>query len=287
VSNIINSNKITISVDNAADLSPALLKKHNLKTVHFGVVIGGELKSDKTVKPDEIYNAVERDGLFPKTNAALEASYRAVFEGATKDGGSCVHFSISDKMSTSHQNALRAAVGLDRVFVIDTASACAGTGLLAIKASEMAARGYFSAEEIYAAIKTKVEKLNVGFILKDLSYLYRGGRATGLKLIGINILKIRPSLQINSEGRILPCKKYKGNFETTVMDWLKDKLVQTKKADKSLAFVAHSDLSEELAQLAINALINAGFKTVERIEVGTTIAVHVGRNALGIMFLEE
>jgi len=277
---------ITISVDNACDLSPGLLKRYNLQTVHFGVVIGDKLLSDKTVKPDDIYSAVEEKGLFPKTNAAIEADYRELFEKATQNGGSVIHFNISDKMSVSHQNALRASIGLERVFVIDTHSACAGIGILAIKASEMVKEGK-TTEEIVEVVSKMIPKLNVGFIIKDLSYLYRGGRASDLKLIGANILKIRPSLQINQEGKIVSCKKYKGAFPRAVLEWVEDKITQTLGANKEIAFVAHTDVPAELPQAVIKALKEAGFNTVEQIVVGTTITVHVGRNALGIMFLNE
>ena len=277
--------KIYISVDNTSDLGADLYKKHDLEVIYFGAVIGDDLYVDRDVTPDAIYKAVEIDGILPKTNAALEIDYRDMFERATKDGGSIIHFNMSDKMSASHQNALRAAQGLQRVYVIDTKSACAGTGILAIKASELRAQGK-TVEEILAAIKPMVKKINVGFIINDLNYLYRGGRASGLKLLGANILKIRPSLQVNKDGRIVPDLKYKGRFDQAVKDWTKTKIEKARNANKDLAFVCYSDVDNGVLLDVVTALKNAGFKDVQRIKVGTTLTIHLGRNAIGIIFLD-
>ncbi|MCL2847073.1 MAG: DegV family protein [Firmicutes bacterium] len=275
--------KITISVDNTADLGEELYKKYNLEVIYFGVVIGEELYRDTEVKPEDIYKAVEKDGLLPKTNAALEIDYRELFERATADGGHIIHFSISDKLSASHANAKRAARDMERVHVIDSKSVSAGTGLLAIKASEMVREGK-SVDEILAAIHSLVDKLDAGFIIKDLNYLYRGGRASGLKLLGANLLKIRPSLIVN-DGKVIPDKKFKGAFENAVKDWVKMRVAQTETADKGLAIIVHSDIPEQTALEVVYAFKSAGFREVLRLVTGTTLTTHCGRNMIGALFI--
>jgi len=278
--------KLTISVDNTCDLGQELYKKYDLKVIYFGVVIGSELYRDTDVKPEDIYKAVEKDGLLPKTNAALEMDYRDLFEASTKDGGTIIHFSMSDKLSASHGNAVRAAQGLDRVHVIDTKSLSVGIAILAIKAAELRDQGK-SVDEILAVIKKMVDCSNAGFIIKDLNYLYRGGRASGLKLLGANLLKIRPSLVINKDGKIVPDRKFKGEFDQTVSEWTKSRVDQARHANKDLAIVVHSDISEALAQRVITAFKDAGFKDVLRFTTGVTLTTHVGRNMIGVIFLEE
>jgi len=277
--------KITISVDSTADLTPDLYKKYNLEVIDIGVVVGSQVYNDRDVTPNIIYKAVEKDGILPKTNAALEVDYRDLFEKATQDGGSVIHFNMSSKLSVSHENARRASQGLERVHVIDTKSACSGTGILAIKASVMVKDGK-SVEEILSVIKPMVNKLNLSLIIKDLKYLYRGGRASGLKLLGANFLKIRPSMTVK-DGSIVPDKKYRGHYDKAVIEWTKYRISQAINADKSLAFVCHSDIDDAIPQGVINSLKEAGFKDVQRVVVGAALTIHLGRNALGIIFLEE
>jgi len=278
--------KITISVDNTCDLGDELYKKYNLKAIYFGVVIGTTLFRDTEVKPEAIYKAVEKDGLLPKTNAALEMDYRDLFESSTKDGGHIIHISMSDKLSASHQNALRAAKSLQRVHVIDSKSLSAGTGILAIKASQMVTEGK-EAQEIADAITSMVNNLDANFILKDLNYIYRGGRASGLKLFGANLLKIRPSLQVNKDGKIVPDKKFKGQFELAVKEWTDFRIKRAEFANKDMAIVVQSDIDDEIVNEAINSIKEAGYKEVLRFVTGPTLTTHVGRNMLGIIFLNN
>ncbi|MCL2569810.1 MAG: DegV family protein [Firmicutes bacterium] len=275
--------KITIGVDNTCDLREEDYKKYNLEVIYFGVTIGGELYRDTEVKSEDIYRAVEKDGLLPKTNAALESDYRDLFESATKDGGSIIHFSMSDKLSVSHQNALRAAKGLDRVHVIDTRSISIGTGIIAMRASNMVKEGK-TVDEILCAVKQMMEDTDISFIIKDLNYLYRGGRASGLKLFGANLLKIRPSLLINKEGKIVPDKKFKGGFENSVKEWSDARMKKAQTADKDVAAIVQSDIDEAIVQDVIKSLKEAGFKEILRYTTGPTLTTHVGRNLIGTFF---
>jgi len=278
--------KITISVDNTADLGMDLYKKYDLKVIYFGVVIGEDLFLDTGINPQEIYRAVEERGVLPKTNAALEIDYRELFENATRDGGSIIHFSISDKLSASHQNAKRASADYPRAYVIDSKSVSCGTGLLAIKASELVKQGK-GVDEILETIQPMVNRINAGFIIKDLNYLYRGGRASNLKLLGANILKIRPALQVNDQGKVVLDKNFKGQFAPAVHEWTEYKMTQTKNADREIAFVVHSDIDESIATHVVTAFKNDGFNQVIRLVTGTTLTTHVGRNMIGVLFLEK
>lgn len=277
--------KITISLD-TGDLGEQLCKKHDLEVTYFGVVIGDKVMRDTEVKPEDIYKAVEVDGLLPKTNAVLEMDYRELFERATADGGHIIHFNISDKLSASHSNARRAATGMERVHVIDSKTISLGIGALAMKASELVKAGK-PVEEVVAASRKMVEQLNVGFIIKDLNYLYRGGRASGLKLLGANFLKIRPSLQLNEVGKIVPDKKFKGDFAHAVDEWTKYKIGQAETAHKDVAFVVHSDISEAIAEKVVADFREAGFADVRRFVTGPTLTTHVGRNMIGVLFLHK
>ncbi|MCL2756375.1 MAG: DegV family protein [Firmicutes bacterium] len=271
--------KITISVDNTSDLGDELYKKYDLQVIYFGVYIGDKLYRDDEVKPDDIYNAVEKDGVVPKTNAALEVDYRELFEEATKDSGSIIHFSISSELSASHSNAVRAAKDMERVHVIDTKNASVGIGILAIRASELVRAGK-SIKEIVPIMQDMVGKIDTSVIMNDIKYLHRGGRASGLKLLGANLLKIRPSLRVNEAGKVVPDRKFKGEFSRAVKEWVEYKLVGSV-ADKNLVFIVHTDIAEQIVLDTIQEYKKAGFKEIIRILIGPSLTTHVGRNAIG------
>jgi len=276
--------KITISVDNTADFSTEMYKEYNIEVINFGVVIGDKVFRDTEVKPEDIYRAVEVDGLLPKTNAALESDYRELFDRATQNGASVIHISLSGALSLSHDNALRAAKGLERVHVIDSKNCTCGTGILAIKASEMISAGK-SVDEIIETISAMVPKLELGVILNDLKFVHKGGRASAVKLLGANLLRIRPGVRFE-DGKAVQDKKFIGNFPKAVGQWTNYMTSKMENANKEIAFVIHTDIAEEIAENVVEAMRAAGFKRVIRRTTGSILTIHCGRNVIGICYLK-
>jgi DegV family protein with EDD domain len=275
--------KITLSADFTADLSDALYKKNEIVTTHMGITIGDNIYSDKDLTPADIYKAVEISKIVPKTSAVHEDDYRRLFEKATENGGSIIHIGISDKLSASFGNARRAAQGLERVYLIDSKQLSGGTGFIALKAREYINTGK-SVQEVVAMLEDLVKTIDLTFILSDLWYLYKGGRASGLKLLGANLLKIRISLIMDDKGFLVPDKKFVGNFAKAVKDYTAYRMEAAKNAKKDLALVIHTDIPKEIAKQVVEDVKAAGFEAVVELTAGTTITTHCGRNTIGIGF---
>jgi len=277
--------KITIGVDNTADLNEETKKKHGFVSIYLGVVIGDKVHRCGDVAPEDVYEAVEKKNIVPKTNAALESDYEDFFKEATKDGGHVIHFSISDKLSASHANAKRAAEKFERVHVIDSKVLSGGTGILALMAQQMKEDGK-SADEIAKEATALADKLDAGFIVNDLLYLYRGGRVSGMKLLGANLLKIRPSLEMQ-DGLLVPGKKFKGDFSKAVQEYAKHRIKQAGKINKEIVFIGHSDIDEKIISKFVEDIKAVGFKHVIREVIGSTVTTHCGRNTIGLGFFRE
>ncbi|MCL2586713.1 MAG: DegV family EDD domain-containing protein [Firmicutes bacterium] len=281
--------KFIISTDSPADLTKEMYEKLNVKVIAMGVTSvkeKGDSFPDTEVTPEMIYTAIEEKNLAPKTSAGLESDYRELFEAATKDGGTIIHFNISDKLSASHGNAKRAAEGLEGVYIVDSKTLTMGIGVQVMKAAELRDQG-MSVSEAYEILLEYRDKVDVSFIINDLKYLHRGGRVSGLKLLGANLLKIRPSLQMDSEGRLVPGKKYKGLFKKCVQEFVKDKLDQHINSDKALALVGNSKMDDnELPSIIMSDLETYGFKTLN-LTVGVAVTIHCGRNTIGMVFIRE
>ena len=56
-------------------------------------------------------------------------------------------------------------------------------------------------------------------------------------------------------------------------------------ADKSLAFIAYTSVTDQALEHARNALKNAGFENIVENTTEATISSHCGPNALGILYL--
>jgi len=278
--------RITISVDSTADLTRELYEQYKIQVVALGVVIGDKaFKDGIDITPNDVYNAVEKQNIMPKSQAASELDYTDCFE---KNKGSDVHihFSISEKVSASYASACRAATNYKNVHVIDSKVLSSGTGLLAIKAREMHTAGV-SGEDIVKRSRELAGKQNTSFIINNLKYLHKGGRVSGLKLLGANLLKIHPQLRCDQTGALVQGAKFKGNFAKNVIEYIRHVVSNAPNADKDLTMLTYTDIDSAIVEQCEKELKELGFNRVFKTTAGSVITCHCGRNTIGILFNDK
>ena len=278
--------KICISAESTIDLSKELLEKYHIRTIPFEVLLGEDEYHDGDITSQDIFDYVAKTKVLPRTTAINEYQYRDYFESILKEGyDAIIHFSLSSQISTSYSQAVRATRKVDHVFVIDSQSLSTGIALEAIYASKLADKG-LSPEEIVEKVTARVPYVQASFVIQTLEYLHKGGRCSGLAMLGAALLRIKPQI-IVSEGKMAPAKKYIGRKSQVVEAYCKDTLEQFANPDLSIAFVTHTQATPEMVAVAIEALKNRGFKTIYETTAGATITSHCGPMTLGILFIND
>ena len=192
---------------------------------------------------------------------------------------------MSSQISTTCSLAQRATRKVDHVYVVDSQSLSTGIALEAIYASKLADKG-LSPEEIVEKVTARIPYVQASFVIQTLEYLHKGGRCSGLAMLGAALLRIKPQI-IVSEGKMAPAKKYIGRKSQVVEAYCKDTLEQFANPDLSIAFVTHTQATPEMVAVAIEALKNRGFKTIYETTAGATITSHCGPMTLGILFIND
>lgn len=278
--------RIKVTADSTCDLSPELYRGYDVTPAPLSVMIGGEVRHDGVdVTPRDIFTAVEA-GKSVKTAAVNEYEYEQLFRNALKDHDEVLHLTISKHMSTCYTDAENAARKVGHVTVADTKNLSTGSGLLVLKAVEMARQG-LSPAEILKEITALRDKVDASFIIPQIDYLYRGGRCSGLEAAGAKLLHIRPSIEV-SDGRMSPGKKYRGSYEHYLKHYIADRLEQADKIDFSRVFITHSPCEEGMVPYTIELVKSYGlFREVIDTTAGCTVCTHCGPNTLGILFLRK
>lgn len=277
--------KIAISAESTIDLPKEILKKYNITTVPFTILLGEETVLDGEVPTETIFDYVDEHKVLPKTSAINEFQYEEYFANILKDADAVIHYTLSSDMSCAYTNAVKASKKFKNVYIVDSRSLSTGIALLAIKASKMANEGK-SVEEIVKQTTKDTELVQASFVINKLDYLKKGGRCSSLALLGANLLKIRPQIVVRN-GKMISGKKYRGDFNIVVKNYCADTLKEFSSYDNSLAFVTYTTASAEAVNYADEALKNAGFKEIYHTRAGGTIASHCGPNTLGILFLKK
>ena len=279
--------KIKITCDSTCDLTGQLYAAHNVHVVPLGISLGDKFGYDGVdMTASEIFAYVEQSGELPKTSALSLGEYLDVFGKYVEEGYQVIHISLSSELSSSHQNACIAAQSFEGVHVVDSRNLSTGSGHLVLLAAEMAQSGV-PAEQIVAALNEKKEKLDVSFVLQTLEYLHKGGRCSGVAAFGANLLKLRVEIEVK-DGKMQVGKKYRGNLDHSVADYIKGRLAGREDLDLDRIFITHSGVPQASLDKAV-ALVKElhPFKEVITTTAGCTITSHCGPNCLGVLFFTK
>lgn len=279
--------KIIISSDSTCDLSAELKERYGVKILPLGVTLGTNVYRDGfDITPDDIYAHYDKTGELPKTTAANVGECVDHFAELTKNGDAVIHFTISSKMSSTYNNACIAASEFENVYVVDTLNLSTGGGLLVVAAAEMAKDGMEP-----AAIVEQLEKLkpcvDASFVIDNLEYLYKGGRCSALAMMGANLLKLKPCIEVKN-GVMGVGKKYRGTFSKVVEEYVDERLQNVDDIDSSRVFVTHAGCDPELMEAVVNKVKDKGiFKEVFFTRAGCTVSSHCGANTMGVLFIRK
>ena len=217
------SMRYQITSDSTCDLSPEQLEQYNIRLLPLYVSMAGKtLRDGVDVKPDDIYAHVSAGGSLPQTAAVNLADYVRAFTELSKKNDFVIHVCISLDFSCCYQNAKLAAADFDNVYVVDSRNLSTGHGLVVLEAERMAREG-MAPDDIVAALHDLTGRVEASFILDRLDYMKKGGRCSAVTLLGANLLRLRPCIEVR-DGKMGVGKKYRGSFDKCVCEYITDKI---------------------------------------------------------------
>lgn len=278
---------IKVTADSTCDLSPELVERYGIIIIPLTVTVDGKDYLDGVeIDPGSMLEITEATGGIAATAAVNMQHYMDVFEPLLKECDAIVHFTISSAMSACYQNACLAAEELGNVYVVDSRNLSTGIGHLVLDAAILAAEG-MDAAAIKAELDERQKKLDVSFVLSTLEYLRRGGRCTTVAALGANLLKLHPCINV-VDGTMGVGKKYRGNIQNCLVQYVKDKLAAPETVDPRRVFITDSGFDEETRALVEKTVRECvPFQEVYHTRAGCTVSCHCGPGCLGILFYRK
>ncbi|MFR6151514.1 MAG: DegV family protein [Peptoniphilus sp.] len=274
--------------DSSCDLDKETLKNLDVKVLRIkGTDEKGEdLPEDLTNK--EIYKRM-REGAFFKTSQLTYYDYFKEFEESAKEGKDIIALTLSSGLSGTYQNACMAKKEIEekydiRVEVVDSLAASVGFGQITYFAG-LAAKNGATYEEVLDLLKFLVEKTKHIFTVYDLKYLYEGGRVSKTKAKISSVLNILPILEVDEEGKLFVSEMVRGKNKSykKMMEMIEER---TTSDGFDTVFPVYADDIKVLDPL-IKKLEERGHNKFLPLEIGQTIAAHVGPDIFGLAYLSE
>jgi DegV family protein with EDD domain len=163
------------------------------------------------------------------------------------------------------------------VYVVDSATACGGEGLVLVAAAAAARAGADGRAVRDRAVRARAE-LRMWFSIDTLEFLRRGGRIGGAQAWLGGALKIKPILTVESE--ITPIERVRTSGRA--FERMTELLAERARDGADGWMVQHIQAPAEAEELAARGRTIFGNEPVTVSEIGPVIGAHVGPGLLGV-----
>ena len=278
--------KTRIIVDSTVDLVPEIKERvHTVPlTVHFG---NEEYIDGVTITHKEFYEKLIESEVLPTTSQATPSAFMKEFEKAKNANEAAVVITLSSKFSGTYQSAMIAAGDYENIYVVDSASAAMGSGILVELAFRLLDEGK-SAEEIAKTLEEEKSKILIVALVDTLEYLKRGGRVSKTVAFAGGVLNIKPVLSV-IDGEINMLGKARGSKMGNNL------LVQEINKAGGIDFdkpvlLGYSGISDALLKKYIEDsryIWEGNLEEVRYTSVGSVIGTHAGPGAVVVAFFKK
>ena len=277
--------KVKVTSDSISDLG-RLFEERGIARLPIPILLGDREGPDGVITPDDIYAYFDQTKTTPKTSAITPEAYYEFFKEQTADGSEVVHFTISSEMSSCYRNACKAADECGGVYVVDSRNLSTGAGLLVLYADDLAKEG-MSGAEIKRLVEARRSAVQASFVVDTMTFLYKGGRCSGIAAFVAGVLKIKPSITV-SDGKMVVGKKYMGSIDKAIVKYVSDTLARYDRPDLKYVFVTHTSARPEVVETVKREIlaVHPDANIIETI-AGATVTSHCGKGTLGILYFND
>ena len=204
--------KVAVVTDSVACLTRELAEQYRIGVIPLNFYAGGRVYRDWVdITPSEAYELFLKDPESFKTSAAAPEDCLEAYRQASKQAQSIVCVTISAKMSAVYSVAqgakeqIKTELPDTSIEVLDSQTATAAEGFVALAAARAAVEGKDMAEVVNAAeeMRDRVSvsvsvSVSVVMLLDTIRHVYRSGRIPKVAAQVGSVFNIKPVLTVSS-----------------------------------------------------------------------------------------
>ena len=239
--------------------------------------------TDESIK--RIYNSM-REGKMLKTSQVTPDMWENCFRELLAAGHDVLTITFSGGLSGTSAAAFMAADEVredypDRkLLVIDSLQASAGEGLMVRYALDNRSNG-MSIEDNAAWIQKNVQNFIAWFTVDDLMHLHRGGRLSATSAIVGSLVRIKPIMRVDENGKLAVYEKCPGRKRSIRV--LAEKIIaDIVNPEGQILHISHGDCFDEAQQLADLLKAALPIAEVQISYVGSVIGAHTGPGVIAV-----
>ena len=280
--------KFDIITDSGCDMPASYLQEHGVTCVKLGFTMNNvnyEGDCGEKISEKEFYQKL-REGAMPTTYQVTGEMAKCYIEKSLQAGRDVLVLTFSSGLSGTAGSFVVAARELQekyadrKIFVVDSLCASMGQGLLLDYAIKKADSGC-SLEETAKYLEELKLHICHHFTVDNLFHLKRGGRVSGATALVGSILKIKPIMHVDDNGKLVAIGKVIGRKKS--LHALVDRLFElADMTENDPIFISHGDCIDDVNYVI--GLIRERLPNVEILVnyVGAVIGTHSGCGTLAL-----
>ncbi len=276
-----------IIVDSAADMPETYYEKHGVEVVKLGFNMDNvnyEGENGERIDEKKFYAAL-REGAMPTTYQVTAETAKPHIEKYLTEGMDVLVITFSSALSGTAGSFKVAARELSKkyskrkVIVVDSLCASMGEGLLLDYVVKKAANSSIEETAKYA----EGLKLHIchHFTVDNLFHLKRGGRVSTVTAIFGSVLKIKPIMRVDNEGKLVAIGKVMGR-KKSLCALVENLFASADMGEDDPIFISHGDCIEDVEYVKRLILEKKPNAKIVVHYVGTVIGAHSGAGTVAI-----
>jgi len=270
-----------IITDSTMDMSKKMADAMAVDTLPLLFTIDGEEYKDNfgaDMDPHIFYEKV-RSGLMPKTTLINTERFLLHFRSYLEHGVDILYIAFTSALSGTCQCAMQAMQQLkeefpDRsIYVVDSLCASMGEGLLVWQAAKLRDGGMGIGELAGWLEKNKLRVVH-WFTVDDINHLRRGGRLSATQALLGTLMKIKPVLHVDDEGKLVAMEKILGRKKALAT--IVDKIAERYDGSVKMVFISHGDVPEEAHAVELMIKERLPGVEVQTHTIGPVVGAHAG-----------
>lgn len=277
-----------IVTDSAIDMNKAWIDaQKQFKVVPLAYLLDGEAHiPDGTDEGTRAIYDMLREGKMISTSQVTPSTWADNLRPLLADGQDVLLIAFSSGLSGTCAAAMTAAEELreeypDRqIEVVDSLCASAGQGLLVHYALEKRAQGV-SLQDNAQWVRDNVQNVIHWFTVNDLMHLYRGGRVSAASAYIGSLIRIKPVMRVDENGKLAVKEKAAGRKRSisVMAERIRRDIVNP---EDQIIHISHGDCEDEARSLAEMIRTTLPVKDVRLSYVGSVIGAHTGPGVIAV-----
>ncbi len=280
--------KFDLLVDSCCDLPFDYLKENNVELVSMVINLNYKEYVDDLGKTFD-YNWFMDQlklGEMPSTSQINIGAYSEVFKKYINSEIPLLYVAFSSELSGSQRNAYSALRLLEEenesvnVKIIDSKAASLGEGLLVKEMIKQRADGK-TIDEAINWLENNINRVHSWVTVNDLNHLERGGRISKTSAAIGSLVKIKPIINVDKNGKLVNVGKTRGRNKSLekIVSETKRTIENSEEQTLLVAYAGDLEAAEHVKELIEK---NIPVKGIDLLPMGPTIASHTGYGAIAI-----